>query len=244
MKEPTCGEFDDISIDSEDEDFEHEYIEIKNQEFQCEFDTDENGSQFALLKDENSLLQTPSPKQNATSNDTMVNSAASNPRLPTTFIPRQSSVIMSEGSQFYNHDPDKDEGTSQEQFELSPEEEFDKLQNIKVAGFSFFGVRDYMNHNGGLQSVTSANQVRSSKMFSPNTMSPKQESNSLYKSNRSSNVRLSTGGNPIEKMDTPVFNQFLNINTPSDNSADPYDINSANVSKSSANIKFQEQIQP
>ena len=47
--------------------------------------------------------------------------------MPTTFIPRQSDTTMTEGSEFYNHDPDRDGTTSQNNFELRPEEEFDKM---------------------------------------------------------------------------------------------------------------------
>ena len=57
MREPETGDFDDISFDSEDEDFQHEYEEIENQDFEAEFDTEDNHSQFAHLKDQNSTLQ-------------------------------------------------------------------------------------------------------------------------------------------------------------------------------------------
>lgn len=59
-------------------------------------------------------------------------------------MPRKSSVILSQASEFYNNDVEFDGSLSQNRYEVTPEEEFDKLQNIKVAGFSFFGVRDYM----------------------------------------------------------------------------------------------------
>ena len=45
MRHPESADFDEISPDSEDEDFEHEYMDMKNGEFQCEFDTDDAASQ-------------------------------------------------------------------------------------------------------------------------------------------------------------------------------------------------------
>lgn len=63
MKNPEDNDFDEISFNSDDEDFEHEYIEIKNNECHIDFNTEDNNSQFAHLKELGSTFNTPSLKQ-------------------------------------------------------------------------------------------------------------------------------------------------------------------------------------
>ena len=122
MRNPNSGTFDEIEPDSADEDFEHEYEEL------CQKDGSANQSsgssaQFAHLKES---MNGPLPKANQThqvsdglNKDNFAAQIQPNQahqtqvRLPTTFIPRETSICASQDSAFYNNDPAKGE-TSQD----------------------------------------------------------------------------------------------------------------------------------
>lgn len=115
MKNPRSGLFDEIEPDSCDEDFEHEFEEL-NQRNGSD-DSSNESNQFAHLKE-------PLPSQQVRANQTHQvdgvnrdNFAAqiclsptqqTTVRLPTTFIPRETSICASQDSAFYNNDPIRD----------------------------------------------------------------------------------------------------------------------------------------
>ena len=152
LKEPKAENFDEISYDSDDEDFAHEFQSYEdaskpnqNQNIDLKVSNVESSVRGEEVK-ENDLLteiQFAHLKEEKPNQD----SKGGQLRLPTTINFRDKSVCLSQDSHFYNKSYVKSEGSGdgKEQdiaMQLYASGEFDGIDKGQIPGFSFFGKRD------------------------------------------------------------------------------------------------------